>query len=42
MHRVSVDEVIVIARLCMAVNMIFTYPMECFVARHAVWSLILK
>jgi hypothetical protein len=36
------DDVIIIARLCMAINMVFTYPMECFVVRHAFFALLTK
>eukprot|EP00602_Paraphysomonas_sp_CaronLab_P000044 CAMPEP_0185027530 /NCGR_PEP_ID=MMETSP1103-20130426/12686_1 /TAXON_ID=36769 /ORGANISM="Paraphysomonas bandaiensis, Strain Caron Lab Isolate" /LENGTH=493 /DNA_ID=CAMNT_0027561579 /DNA_START=35 /DNA_END=1513 /DNA_ORIENTATION=- len=32
--------VITVARLFMALNMIFTVPMECFVVRHAIFSLL--
>jgi len=31
-----------LARMCMAINMIFTYPMELFVARHACFALLSK
>jgi sodium-coupled neutral amino acid transporter 11 len=32
------DEVMLAARLLLALTMVFTFPMECFVARHAVFS----
>jgi solute carrier family 38 (sodium-coupled neutral amino acid transporter), member 11 len=33
------DSVITVARLFMAINMILTIPMECFIVRHAIFSL---
>ena len=36
----TVDELILASRLLLASTMVFTYPMECFVARHAMISLI--
>lgn len=38
----SISDVIILARMCMAINMIFTYPMECFVVRHACFALFNK
>lgn len=32
------DELMLAARLLLAITMLFTFPMECFVARHAVFS----
>jgi hypothetical protein len=29
-----------IARLCMAMNVIFTYPMECFIVRHSTFAIV--
>ncbi|CAE7624200.1 SLC38A11 [Symbiodinium microadriaticum] len=35
----ELDGVITVARLFMAVNMVLTIPMECFIVRHAVFSI---
>lgn len=35
---IRIDEVMLGARLLLAITMVFTFPMECFVARHAIFS----
>lgn len=35
----ATDSIITVARLFMAINMILTIPMECFIVRHAIFSI---